>query len=37
MREKGVTANVITYNASISACEKGGKWQQALALLDQMR
>jgi pentatricopeptide repeat protein len=28
---------VITYNAAISACEKEGKWQQALALLDQMR
>ena len=25
--------NVITYFAAISACEKGGEWQQALGLL----
>ena len=36
MREKDVTPDVITYNAAISAREKGGQWQQALALLDQM-
>eukprot|EP00931_Biecheleriopsis_adriatica_P043274 TRINITY_DN24748_c3_g1_i1.p1 TRINITY_DN24748_c3_g1~~TRINITY_DN24748_c3_g1_i1.p1 ORF type:complete len:552 (+),score=71.55 TRINITY_DN24748_c3_g1_i1:132-1658(+) len=26
-------ANVITYNATVSACEKGGQWQPALNLL----
>ena len=32
----GVTPNTITYNAAISACEKGGKWKIALELLGQM-
>eukprot|EP00438_Fugacium_kawagutii_P030805 Skav229495 [mRNA] locus=scaffold2455:48355:48795:- [translate_table: standard] len=31
-----VTPNVISYSASISACEKGSQWQQALALLQHM-
>ena len=26
----------VTYNAAISACEKGGEWGQALALLSRM-
>ncbi|CAK0895325.1 unnamed protein product, partial [Prorocentrum cordatum] len=29
--------NVISYSAGISACEKGGQWQPALALLSEMR
>merc|ERR1711938_278624 len=33
----GVTPNTITYNAAISACEKGGQWERALALLDAMQ
>merc|ERR1711904_202411 len=37
MRECGVTPDVISFNAAISACEKGGQWEQALALLDKMR
>ena len=28
-------SEVISYNASISACEKGGQWQLALALLKE--
>eukprot|EP00435_Cladocopium_sp_Y103_P027638 s3428_g6.t2 len=29
-------ANVITYSAAISACEKGSQWQRALMLLGEM-
>ena len=36
MPGRGVTPNVITYNATISACEKDGLWQQALELLREM-
>ena len=32
-----VTGNVIGFNAAISACGKGGQWQRALSLLDDMR
>mgnify|MGYP002176495480 CR=1 FL=1 len=28
--------DVISYSAAISACEKGGQWQHALALLQTM-
>ena len=28
-----VTRDVISFNAGISACEKGGEWQRALFLL----
>jgi pentatricopeptide repeat protein len=37
MRAKGVEPDVITYNASISACGKGGQWEKALQLLEEMR
>ena len=30
MRSIGLQAAVITYNATISACEKGQQWQLAL-------
>ena len=30
MQKAGLVPNVITYNAAISACEKGEQWQQAL-------
>ena len=36
MCKEGVTGNVISFNAAISACEKGGQWQRALLLLDDM-
>ena len=31
MPEAGATPNKITFNASISACEKAGQWQRAIA------
>ena len=33
---RGVEPDVISFNAAISACEKGGQWERALALLDEM-
>eukprot|EP00622_Pseudochattonella_farcimen_P001389 FR736071.1.p1 GENE.FR736071.1~~FR736071.1.p1 ORF type:complete len:180 (+),score=12.88 FR736071.1:2-541(+) len=36
MTRRGIEPNVITYNAAISACEKGVKWERALDLLDEM-
>jgi pentatricopeptide repeat protein len=30
MKETDITANVITYNALVSACEKGDQWEEAL-------
>jgi len=32
----GVAPDTITYNAAISACEKGGQWERALELLREM-
>lgn len=32
----GVTPNVYTYNAAITACGKAGRYAQAVALLRQM-
>ena len=37
MPKAKVDANVISYNAIISACEKGGQWQRAVHLFDSMR
>ena len=34
---QGVQPNVITYNALISACEKGLQWGKALELLSEMK
>jgi len=36
MSEKGIQPNVISYSAAISACEKGGQWQEALKLFREM-
>ena len=33
----GVSADVVSYSANISACEKGQQWQCALRLLEEMR
>ena len=33
----GVDPDVITYNAAISACEKGWQWERALELLEEMK
>ena len=37
MREAGAKSNVISFNAAISACEKGRTWEKAPALLSEMR
>ena len=37
MRAAGITLNVISYSAAISACEKGQHWQRALELLEDRR
>ncbi|CAK0905364.1 unnamed protein product [Prorocentrum cordatum] len=37
MREAKLEPDAISYNAGISACEKGERWQRALALLREMR
>jgi pentatricopeptide repeat domain-containing protein 1 len=34
---KGLEPDVITYNATTSACKKGGQWEKALQLLEEMR
>ena len=36
MCKAGVTMDVISFSAAISACEKGGQWQRALSLLEDM-
>ena len=33
----GMTRDVFSSHASISACEKGGQWQHALSLLEDIR
>ena len=33
MRTRGVEPDVISFNAAISACEKGGQWELALWML----
>ena len=37
LRGAGVAPDVYSFNAAISACEKGGQWERALSLLDEMR
>ena len=36
MGSKGVERNTMTYNATISACEKGGQLQRAVELFEEM-
>ena len=36
MRETEAIADVMNFSAAISACEKGGQWEQALELLPKM-
>eukprot|EP00975_Prorocentrum_lima_P046809 9786307-Prorocentrum_lima.AAC.1 len=36
MAQDKVEANVISYNAAISACEKGGAWQEAVGICGSM-
>ena len=33
----GVAPNTITYNAALAALKKGGRWEQAIVLLQQVR
>ena len=33
---RALTPYEISYNAAISACEKGNEWEEALRLLQQM-
>ena len=37
MERESLEPNVITFNSSISSCEKGQQWLVALELLRQMR
>ena len=37
MRGAGITPDVISYNAAISACSRGQQWQRALGLLEALR
>ena len=37
LQYKGILANVISYNATIRACEKGQQPQYALQLLQEMK
>lgn len=36
MRGRGIVPNVITYSAAISACEKAGRWQEAVRIMEDM-
>ena len=36
MEGRGIQPNVISYNAAISACEKGGQHEKAVELLREM-
>ena len=36
MRRYGLSPNVISFSAAISACEKGGHWHEAVRLLSVM-
>jgi pentatricopeptide repeat domain-containing protein 1 len=36
MQQQGCTPDVVTYTALISAYERGGQWQRALAAFQQM-
>jgi pentatricopeptide repeat domain-containing protein 1 len=37
MKDHGLKPNVITFSATISACEKGGQWKKALELFHSMK
>jgi len=37
MRRGRLDPNVVSYNAAVSACEKGQQWEMALSLMGQMR
>ena len=35
--QQGCERNIITYGSLISACDRAGRWQYALELLEEMR
>ena len=37
MQRRGLQPDVITWNAAISACEKGAQWERALELFEEMQ
>ena len=37
MQREGVQPNTMTYNALLSACANDGRWEEALALLQEMK
>ena len=37
MQRRGVQPDVITWNAAISACEKGAQWERALEMFEEMQ
>eukprot|EP00973_Karenia_brevis_P028526 3931391-Karenia_brevis.AAC.1 len=37
MRSRGLSPNLISFNAAMSACEKGGQCQRAAPSLNEMR
>lgn len=37
MLDAGLQPNTIMFSSLISACEKGGQWETALSLFDQMK
>eukprot|EP00973_Karenia_brevis_P034680 4785837-Karenia_brevis.AAC.1 len=37
MCSRGLSPDVISFSAAISACEKGGQWQRVAPLLNEMR
>lgn len=36
MREEGVAPDHFAFGAAVNACAKGGQWERAVALLDQV-
>ena len=36
MRSDGVAPSVVTFNAALAACERGGAWEEAECLLVEM-
>ena len=36
MLQRSITPDVVSHSASISACEKGKHWEEALRLLQEM-
>ena len=37
MKTEGVPAELITYNAALGACDKGGEWGATVSVLNDMK